>query len=252
MDDVKFNIKDIKIQLLFGNCLSRMKELPDGSIDLIATDLPYGVSQNRWDTVIPFDPLWFEFERILKNDGAAIFTASQPFTSRLVLSNLDWFKYDIIWQKTINSGQLNVSKRPLRSHEEILVFYNKFGTYNEQKTKGAPYSIKRKANNFVGGYGKQCDHEKINEGVRNAKSVIKIANPRIKNGHKTQKPVKLMEYIIRTYSNEDDVVLDCCMGVGTTGEACINLNRHFVGIELIEEWFKKSMDRLKGIQIKLF
>ena len=229
-----------------------MKKIPDKSIDLFATDLPYGTTQNKWDIIIPFEPLWFEIKRVLKERGAAVFTSAQPFTSQLVLSNLDWFKYDLIWEKTLGSGQLNIKRRALRIHEEILVFYDKFGTYNEQMTEGKPYKITRKADDFGGNYGAQKEHTKINNGVRHARSIIKISNPRIKGGHPTQKPVELFEYIIKTYSNPGDIVLDCCMGAGTSGEACINLKRDFIGIDLEEEWFLHSIDRLKNVQMKLF
>lgn len=228
-----------------GDCLKLMYEIDDNSVDLIAVDPPYGTTQNKWDIVIPFVPMWEHIKRILKKDGRVIFTTAQPFTSQLIISNPEWYKYDLIWEKTIGSGQLNIKKQPLRMHENILVFYDKFSTYNEQKTKGDPYKISRKAAVFEGTYGKQRNHTKINNGFRHAKSVIKISNPRIKKGHKTEKPVKLMEYIIKTYSNEGDTVLDFAMGHGTTGEACINLNRTFIGIEL-DDWFEKAKKRLES------
>jgi len=245
MKDLICEIEGCNIQLLFGDCLERMEEIPTGSVDLVATDLPYGISQNKWDTIIPFVPLWIQLKRVLKAKGAAVFTATQPFASQLVMSNTKWYKYDTIWEKTVGSGQLNIGNRPLRVHENILVFYDKLGTYNEQKMEGEPYRMLRKTDKFEGGYGKQRDHEKINEGFRHARSIIEIPNPRVKGGHKTQKPVGLMEYIAKVYSNEYETVLDCCMGAGTTGEACINLKRHFIGIELEKEWFEKSVKRLE-------
>jgi site-specific DNA-methyltransferase (adenine-specific) len=177
-------------------------------------------------------------------------TAAQPFTSRLILSNIDWYKYDLVWEKTIGSGQLNINRQPLRVHENIVVFYGKFGTYNEQRTSGKPYRIDRKTIDFVGNYGKQRDNTKINSGFRHAKSIIKISNPRIKNGHKTEKPVKLMEYIINAYSNKGDTILDFAMGRGTTGIACLNLKRNFIGMEISEEWYYKTIERFKE-QIKI-
>ena len=153
-----------------------------------------------------------------------------------MMSNIDMFKYDIIWEKTINSGQLNVKKMPLRSHENILIFYNKNRTYNEQKTKGEPYKIKR-TDTTGDGYGGQKGSEKNNEGYRHARSVIKISNPRKKGGHPTQKPVELMEYLIKAYTNEGDTVLDCCMGCGSTGIAAVKNNRKFIGIEMEKKYF---------------
>lgn len=219
---------------------------------LFTTDLPYGTTQNKWDEIIPFGPLWIEIKRILVPMGTAVFTAAEPFTSKLILSNSEWFKYDLVWEKTVGSGQLNIKRRPLRVHENILVFYNEFGTYNEQLTEGAPYKITRDGEAFGGNYGIQREHTKINDGYRHARSVIKVPNPRIKGGHPTQKPVPLFEYIIKTYSNPGDTVLDCCMGSGTTGEACINLKRDFIGIELEDKWYLHSIDRLKNIQPTLF
>ena len=239
-------LHDSTINLIQGDCLEVMYEIDNNSVDLIVVDLPYGITQNKWDIIIPFIPMWDHIKKVLKDNGIVLFTSAQPFTSQLIMSNLEWYKYDIIWQKTIASGQLNVKRRPLRIHENILVFYNKFGVYNEQKEKGAPYKILRKAVEFEGNYGKQRDHTKINNGFRHAKSIIKIPNPRIPGGHKTEKPVKLMEYLIKTYSNKNDVVLDFVMGHGTTGEACINLDRNFIGIEKDKNWFNKSKKRLNS------
>jgi len=232
------------IILKYNDCIEEMKKISNSSIDLIATDLPYGTSQNKWDNIIPLDEMWECFNRIIKNDGAIVLTSTQPFTSKLIMSNLSNFKYEIIWEKTIGSGQLNIKRQPLRVHENILIFYKKFGTYNEQKTKGEPYAINRKINFLGEGYGAQRPSKKHNDGFRHAKSVIKISNPRIKNGHPTQKPVELMEYILKTFSNENDVVLDCCMGFGTTGIAAINLNRKFIGIENNKDYFIKAKKRI--------
>lgn len=189
--------------------------------------------------------MWEQIKRILKPKGAAVFTAVQPYTSMLVMSNLDWFKYDLVWQKTIGSGQLNINRQPLRTHETVLVFYDNFGTYNEQTTLGTPYKIKRKVNQFQTSYGKQRDHESVNKGIRRAKSVLKVKNPRIKGGHSTEKPVKLMEHIIKTYSNPGEVVLDFASGRGTTLVAAHRLNRKFIGIEKDDMWFEKATERLK-------
>lgn len=213
---------------------------------MIFCDLPYGITRNKWDIVIPLDKLWEQYERLIKANGAIVLTANQPFTSQLVMSNLKLFKYDIVWEKTISSNQLNVKSQQLRSHESILIFYDKKPTYNEQKTKGAPYKIKREGKYNDGNYNSQKESEKINNGYRHARSVIKISNPRIKGGHPTQKPVELIEYFVKTYTNEGDLVLDNCMGSGSTGIACKNLNRNFIGIENNEKYFKMSENNLKN------
>ena len=230
--------------LYLGECLSVMRALPDNTVDLIAVDLPYGVTQNKWDSVIPLDDMWREFRRIRKPGAATVLTATQPFSSALVMSNPSEFKYDLVWEKTISSGQLNVKHQPLRSHESVLVFCNGRTTYNEQLTRGEPYSIKRKASFEGPGYGAQRASEKANPGFRHARSVLQVPNPRIKGGHPTQKPEDLMRWLIRTYSNPGETVLDCCLGSGTTGVAAILEGRDFVGIELEEKFFYGAARRL--------
>jgi site-specific DNA-methyltransferase (adenine-specific) len=242
-----FTVNQFKVKLMNGDCLVEMKNIPDKSIPLVCVDLPYGTTQNKWDEIIPFDKMWDEINRVMKEDGVAVFTATQPFTSKLIMSNIKDFKYEIIWEKTIGSGQLNIKRQPLRIHESILVFYKKFGTYNEQKTEGKPYTINRTVVSKGEGYGKQTDSSKKNDGFRHAKTVIKISNPRIKGGHPTQKPVELMEYLIKTFSNENDVILDFCMGSGTTGVAAVNLKRRFIGIELDENYFDLAKKRIESI-----
>lgn len=232
------------ITLICGDAIKSMREIKEDSIDLICCDLPYQITQNKWDIMIPIDEMWSEFNRITKKNGVVVLTATQPFTSKLVISNLANFKYDLIWEKTISSGQLNVRKQQLRNHESILVFAKSPFTYNEQKTEGSPYKINRKVKNGENNYGTQKDSSKENEGYRHAKSVIKVSNPRIKGGHPTQKPIELMEYIIKTYSNKGDLVLDCCMGSGTTGVAAIKNERLFYGIELDANYFKTSKQRI--------
>ena len=193
--------------------------------------------------------MWEGIKRVLKPNGAAVFTAAQPYTSMLVMSNPNWFKYEVIWEKTIGSGQLNINKQPLRTHESILVFYENFGTYNEQITKGSPYKITREVSKFKTSYGKQRDHTSINTGTRRAKSIIKVSNPRIKSGHGTEKPVKLMEYLVKTYSNEGDTVIDFAAGRMTTGIACVNTGRKFIGIELDDYWYEEGQKRIKNYAI---
>lgn len=223
---------------ILGDAIEEMNKLQSNSVDLILTDLPYGTTRNKWDIVIPFDDLWSCFKRILKPSGKIVLTAAEPFSSVLITSNLDWFKYDLIWEKTVSSGQLNVKHMPLRNHEQILVFYNKSGTYNEQREIGEPYSINRKPVQ-QSNYNTQTESSKVNDGFRHAKSVIKISNPRVKGGHPTQKPLELFERLIKTYSNENDLVLDCCAGSFVTAKACKNLNRHSICIEKNEEYYKK-------------
>ena len=234
-----------EIKLYNGDAIEGMKLLPSNSIDLICVDLPYGTTQNKWDVIIPLDDMWKEFNRVKTERGIIALTAAQPFTSILVASNLKQFKYDLVWEKSISSNQLNVKKQPLRSHESVLIFYDKPGTYNEQRTEGKPYKINRKSVRNGGCYGDQVSSSKDNDGFRHARSVIKIANPRIKGGHPTEKPVALMEYLIKCYSNEGDTVLDCCMGSGSTGEAAKTWNRKFIGIELNGGYFKKAKRRLE-------
>ena len=186
-----------------GDCLIEMKKINDKSIDCIFADLPYGLTK-KWDIPIDIDKLWIEFKRIIKERGIIIFTAVEPFTSHIVNSQTKMFKYDIIWQKTIPSGQLNVKTRPLKIHENILIFYNKTPVYNEQLTQGKPYKVKRKIDqNKKNNYGNQKDTEIVNDGYRHPNSVLNISNPRIKNGHPTQKPIELMEWLIKTYTNEE-------------------------------------------------
>ena len=232
--DKKVNMENIN--LLNGDCIKEMKNIGVNSVNAIITDLPYGVTKNNWDTPLNLDKMWNLFKNILCKDGIIILTASGKFTAKLMMSNIDMFKYDIIWEKTVNSGQLNVNRMPLRSHENILIFYNKNRTYNEQKTKGEPYKIKR-TDTTGDGYGGQKGSEKTNEGYRHARSVIKISNPRKKGGHPTQKPVALMEHLIKAYTNEGDTVLDCCMGCGSTGVAAVKNNRKFIGIEMEKKYY---------------
>ena len=230
---------------IFGEALEVMSRFENNSFDLICTDLPYGTTKNKWDIPLPLEAMWEAFDRILPPTGVVALTATQPFSSLLVASNLKAFKYEVIWEKTLASGQLNVHHQPLRAHESILIFSRKRGTYNEQKTEGKPYNIKRKGVYQDGNYGEQTASEKNNTGYRHARSVLKIPNPRIKGGHPTQKPVALMEWIVKTYSNPNDRVLDCCMGSGTTGVACLNWDREFVGIENDATHFQTAKTRLE-------
>lgn len=227
------------VTLLLGDCLELMKSIPDRSVNLILCDLPYGTTRNKWDSVIPFDDLWREYERICY--GAIVLTASQPFTSSLVMSNPRLFKYAWVWEKSLKTNFLNAKKQPLRSHEDVLVFYAKQPTYNPQGLRPGKISG---GNRLTGSYGAWTPNGTEQENTGYPTSVLKIANPNHGNVHPTQKPVSLMEYLIRTYTNECDLVLDNCMGSGTTGVACVNTNRRFIGIEKDEKYFEIASNRI--------
>lgn len=231
--------------LIYGDCIKIMENIKlNNFVDLILVDLPYGISKNKWDNIIPLEQMWENFNKILKSNGVVVLTSTQPFTTMLINSNIKKFKYDMIWEKTISSGQLNVKKMPLRNHENILIFYQGKITYNEQLTIGKPYEIKRKINYNNRGYNEQKDNNKINNGFRHAKSVLKISNPRIKGGHPTQKPLELMDYFIKTFTNENELVFDCCCGSGTTLVSACKLNRNYLGIENNENYYDYSKERL--------
>jgi site-specific DNA-methyltransferase (adenine-specific) len=214
--------------------------VPDHSVDLVLVDLPYGTSRNKWDSVLDLDALWTQWWRILKANGVVVLTAAQPFTSVLVCSDIADFKIEWIWKKTIGSGQLNISHQPLRMHESVLVFYRRKPIYNEQQLPGKPYTIERKATFEGPGYNQQQPSAKVNSGFRHANTVLSVANPRIKGGHPTQKPVELFEYFIKTYSNEGDLVLDHCIGAGTAAVAAIRTGRRYIGVELDADYFKMA------------
>lgn len=239
-----YKIENSDYTLIQGEAIQQMSLLGKESVDMICVDLPYGATRNKWDKVIPLYDMWDLFHSISKPNSAIVLTATEPFASLLRMTNFKHYKYDLIWEKTIASGQLNVRHQPLRIHENILVFYKKIPTYNEQKTKGTPYSIKRSGNYNDGNYNQQKASEKINDGYRHAKSIIKCSNPRVKGGHPTQKPLELMETLIKMYSNENDMILDCCMGSGTTGLAALNNNRKFIGIECQENYMQEAIIRL--------
>lgn len=234
-------------EVLHGDCLELMKNIPDKSIDMILCDLPYGTTACKWDTIIPFEPLWEQYRRIIKDNGAIVLTASQPFTSALVMSNPKMFKYDLVWDKKLATGFLNANRMPLRSHEEILVFYNNQSTYNPQKVIGkinhSRGKNKCKTNNLYG-YHKIAD-DNFTE-LKHPKSVLELQKEHpSKTIHPTQKPVALFEYLIKTYTNQGDLVLDNCAGSGTTGVACQNLNRNFILIEKEKEYIDIINSRLK-------
>lgn len=232
-----------------GDCLELMKEIPDGSIDMILCDLPYGTTQCKWDTVIPFDKLWVQYERIIKDNGAIVLTSQTPFDKVLGASNLKLLKYEWIWEKTQATGHLNSKKMPMKAHENILIFYKNTPTYNAQKTTGHTKKVstaKHKRNSTTAQiYGKCDNFTDYSSTERYPRSIQIFASDKQKNSlHPTQKPVALFEYLIKTYTNEGDVVLDNCAGSGTTGEACINTNRKYILMEKEQKYFDIIIDRL--------
>jgi site-specific DNA-methyltransferase (adenine-specific) len=222
-----------------------MKDIADGSVDMILCDLPYGTTQNKWDSTIDLDRLWAEYRRLCT--GAIVLTAQSPFDKVLGVSNLRMLKYEWIWQKDSGTGFLNAKKAPLKNHENVLVFYDKLQTYNPQMRTGfKPYSCKQ-GNTKSSNYGTQTGAVTVSNGDRYPLTVINFARDKHKV-HPTQKPVALMEYLIRTYTNEGETVLDNCMGSGTTGVACKNLNRSFIGIEQDAEYLKIAESRINDIK----
>ena len=243
------DIKTDKYNLLFGNCLERMKEIPDGSIDFILTDPPYGTTQCKWDTVIHFDLMWEQLKRIIKPNGAIVLFGAEPFSSLLRCSNIKNFKYDWVWEKSKATGFLNSKKQPLRAHEIISVFYSKPPTYNPQMVEGLPYNKGvRKEQTGEDVYSSFEQVEVKSEGFRYPRSVQYFKTAESEGGfHKTQKPVALLEYLINTYSNEGDTVLDFTFGSCSTGVAALNTNRKFIGVEAEEKYFDIGASRMEGV-----
>lgn len=245
------------MELKNGDCLELMKEIPNNSIDMILCDLPYGTTSCKWDVIIPFDLLWEQYKRIIKENGAIALFSKQPFTSFLIQSNLKWWRYELIWEKEKGTDFGNSNRKPLNAHESIQLFYKKQPTYNKQMRPGEPYVINRKKNNNNNeDLNFKSDNRGlyVNKGERTPISVIKISRDNITKGssfHPTQKPVKLCEWLIKSYTNEKDVVLDNCMGSGSTGIACVNTNREFIGYELNKEYFEIAKKRIEDVKIKL-
>ena len=224
-----------------------MQSIPDNSIDAIICDLPYGTTACKWDSVIPFEPLWKQYKRIIKDDGAIVLTAQTPFDKVLGASNLPMLRYEWIWEKEQGTGGMNANKMPLKKHENVLVFYKKLPIYNPQFTDGKPYKMVRNKPNLNSVYGKtrvKDSFVSVNEGKRYPTSILKFNKET--GMHPTQKPVDLLEYLIKTYTNEGNTVLDNCMGSGTTGVACKNLNRKFIGIEQDANYFEIASKRIYG------
>ena len=244
------------MRLMMGDCLERMGEIEDGSVDLVLCDPPYGTTACKWDAVIPFAPMWEQLWRIAKKNAAIVLTSAQPFTSALVMSQDKLFRYSLVWDKVNKyTGSLNANRMPLRRHEDISVFYRSLPAFNKQMRVGKPYvATNTKGHGKHTQYGHEPDDRvTVNGGLHNPCSVIQInGDVKLEAGlHPTQKPVALMEYLIRTYTNEGETVLDFTMGSGSTGVACVNTNRNFIGIERDPTYFQIAKDRIEEAQRRM-
>lgn len=237
------------MQLLHGDCLELLQNIPDKSIDMILTDPPYGITACKWDSVIPIAPLWEQLNRIIKDNGAIVLFGMEPFSSALRMSNIKNYKYDWVWDKKLATGFINAKRQPLRRIENIIVFY---------KTQCCYYPIMRKGVKRLKGTNEPHSLDKIYGDIKAAKkindeyyptSILEFSNAnRTGNLHPTQKPVALLEYLIKTYTLENETVLDFTMGSGSTGVACVNTNRDFIGIELDDRYFRIAKDRIEAAQ----
>lgn len=240
-----------QMTLLHGDCVSLMKDLPDSSVDMILCDLPYGMTQNKWDIVIPFDVLWEQYNRVITNNGCIALFGNQPFSSMLVVSNLKIFRYSLVCVKNKFSDFLNAKRKPMKVNEDILIFYKKQPTYNPQYTYAEPYvrwntqeAVDKQTN-----YGKHKKNVARSDGQRLPLSVLyfnRVERPK----HPTQKPVELLKWLIQTYTNEGDTVLDNCMGSGSTGVACLETGRNFIGMEINDEYFQLAEEWIENVRRK--
>ncbi|WZX99630.1 site-specific DNA-methyltransferase [Bacillus sp. FSL W7-1360] len=239
--------KQLELNNIYHNdCIEGMRMIADGSIDMILCDLPYGVTGNDWDSKVPLFKLWDQYRRVIKDNGAIILTAIEPFTSELIMSNAKMFRYCLIWDKKLKTGFLNAKKIPLRQHENILVFYRALPTYNPQMTQGKTYKThgpSQTAGNYGGIKGTLTDNE---TGERYPTTILEIPQVRVKGGHPNQKPIALFEYLIKTYTNEGDTVLDNCMGSGTTAVAAKQLNRNYIGFDTNSEYVDMAQQRVES------
>lgn len=240
-----------------GDCLKVMDELIQQRIkvDAIITDPPYGVSRCKWDSIIPFDKMWERLNKLIKDNGAIALFGIEPFSSKLRISNLEYYKYDWVWFKERGTDFLNANKKPLSSFENIMIFYRNLPTYNPQKTQGLPYDKGIAKRDKMQVYGKVAKDKiiKSEDGKRFPLNVLSF--PKVNTAisvHPTQKPVPLMEYLIKTYTNENETILDFTMGSGTTGVACMNTNRNFIGIELDKKYFEIAEKRIKEAKETIF
>lgn len=233
------------IVLYEGDCLVHMNKIAEKSIDMILCDLPYGTTKNKWDTVISFDELWKQYNRIIKNNGAIVLFSSQPFTTKLISSNMKDFRYCLVWEKNKFSDFLNAKRKPMKTNEDMCIFYKKQPTYNPQYTYSTPYT-RWNTQNAVDkqtNYGGHKQNVSKSDGKRLPTTVLKF-NRVERPDHPTEKPIDLLEWLIKTYSNENELILDNCMGVGSTGVAAKNTNRRFIGIEKDPEYFKKAQNKI--------
>lgn len=240
------DIKTENAWLMFGDCLERMKEIPDGSVDMILCDLPYGTTACKWDSIIPLDKLWSEYLRVAKLNAAIVLTAQAPFDKVLWSSMPSLFRYEWIWEKTHATGYLNAKKMPMKAHENIMVFYRRLPIYNPIMTYGHERKKATKRGDTTPVYGKQSFSPiEYDSTERYPRSVQLFASDKQKSAlHPTQKPVALMEYMVKTYTNEGGLVLDSCMGSGTTGVACMNTGRRFIGIEMDPTYYGIACGRI--------
>lgn len=236
----------LELNLIYQmDCLEGMKLIPDNSIDMILCDLPYGQTSNSWDSVLPLDKLWKQYNRIIKDNGAIVLTAKGKFKINLINSNFKNYRYEWVWDKNKGANFPHVKRMPLNVHEYVVVFYNQQPVYNPQMTEGKPYKQIRKEESLKGIADNINRKTTISNGKRYPKSIIRVEGIAQRNiCHPTQKPVELFEYLIKTYSNEGDIVLDNCMGSGTTAVACEKLNRKWIGFEIVKEYIAIANKRL--------
>ena len=245
-----------KIDLIHGDCLVEMQHIPDKSVDMVLCDLPYGTTACKWDVIIPFDKLWEQYRRIVKDNGAIVLFGKQPFTSQLILSNLEMFRYELIWEKSRVGNNMQLGKRPASIHENIVVFYKQYPTFNEIKFQVDEKYIDKRKSIRNSTYSKSEHYQgemirKKDDGWRHSQSILPFNSVWQSGMHPTQKPVVLLEYLIKTYSNEGDTILDNTMGSGSTMVACVNTKRNGIGIELDDNYFKMAQERVKQAQQEL-
>jgi site-specific DNA-methyltransferase (adenine-specific) len=244
------------IKLLHGDCLELMKDIPDGSVDMILCDLPYGTTACKWDSIIPFEPLWEQYERVIKDNGAIVLTATQPFASELLMSNPESYRHSWYWNKITGSNPMTAKYKPMPVVEEVLVFSKKTVSYIPIMVDAEPKNMRKRdgvyqnSKGIIGGSATFKCSKTHDESKRYPKNLLSYSNRKgelnnVNRLHPAQKPVPLMEYLIKTYTNEGETVLDNCMGSGTTGVACVNTNRNFIGIELDDKYFEIAKQRIE-------
>ena len=232
------------------DCLEGMNRISDASIDLILCDLPYGTTRNKWDEILPFETLWIQYRRVIKDHGAIVLFADGLFTAKLILSNVSMWRYNLIWDKQRGCDFLNANIKPLKSHEDICIFYKKKPIYNKQAWYSTPYK-RTKNGRLSDNYGQRGEAwSESKDGERNPLSILSFARDG-KRLHPTQKPVDLLKWLIRTYTNPGAVVLDNCMGVGSTCVAAVETDRHYIGFETDEHYFELACNRLDAVEERM-